>query len=72
LIIYDEFANDLSSDTSNGKGTSETRSQNIQQLLNFFPVIGEDSNGKMVELDVNQIMTIPKMLKANEVVRRGF
>lgn len=30
LIIYDEFANDLSSDTSNGKGTSETRSQNIQ------------------------------------------
>ncbi|CRZ21365.1 Helicase A859L [Kingella kingae] len=72
LIIYDEFANDLSSDTSNGKGTSETRSQNIQQLLNFFPVIGEDSNGKMVELDVNQIMTIPKMLKASEVVRRGF
>lgn len=26
----------------------------------------------MVELDVNQVLTIPKVIKAQEVVRRGF
>ncbi|HDR1095042.1 TPA: Eco57I restriction-modification methylase domain-containing protein [Pasteurella multocida] len=72
LIIYDEFANNLFSQTAGGKGTSEDRKQNIQQLLNFFPVIAEDSQGKMVALDVNQVLTIPKVLKAQEVVRRGF
>lgn len=72
LTIYDEFANNLSSTTSNGHGTSEQRKKNIKQLLNFFPVIAEDDQGKMVELDVNQVLTIPKVLKAQEVVRRGF
>ncbi|HMV60690.1 MAG TPA: DEAD/DEAH box helicase family protein, partial [Agitococcus sp.] len=72
LIIYDEFANNLSSKTSNGGGTSDDRKDNIKQLLNFFPVIAEDSQGKMVELDVNQVLTIPKAIKAQEVVKRGF
>ncbi|HDR1061148.1 TPA: DEAD/DEAH box helicase family protein [Pasteurella multocida] len=72
LIIYDEFANNLFSQTANGNGTSETRKENIKLLLNFFPVIAEDSEGKMVELDVNQVLTIPKAIKAQEVVRRGF
>ncbi|MBP4133474.1 Eco57I restriction-modification methylase domain-containing protein [Gallibacterium anatis] len=72
LIIYDEFANNLFSKTAGGKGTSDDRKQNIQQLLNFFPVIAEDREGKMTELDVEQVLTIPKMLKAQEVVRRGF
>lgn len=72
LIIYDEFANNLSGKTSNGGGTSEDRNENIKKLLNFFPVIAEDNEGKMVELDVNQVLTIPKALKAQEVVRRGF
>lgn len=72
LTIYDEFANNLSGKTSNGGGTSDDRKDNIRQLLNFFPVIAEDSDGKMVELDVNQVLTIPKALKAQEVVRRGF
>ena len=62
LIIYDEFANNLSRKTSNGGGTSDDRKDNIKQLLNFFPVIAEDSQGKMVELDVNQVLTIPKAL----------
>ncbi len=72
LIIYDEFANNLSSKTRNGGGTSDDRKDNIKQLLNFFPVIAEDSQGKMVELDVNQVLTIPKAIKAQEVVKRGF
>lgn len=72
LLIYDEFANNLFNHTACGGGTNEQRQQNIHQLLNFFPVIAEDSQGKMVELDVNQVLTIPKMLKAQDVVRRGF
>ncbi len=72
LVIYDEFANNLSNTTSNGKGTSVERKDNIRKLLNFFPVIAEDSEGKMIELDVNQVLTIPKAIKAQEVVKRGF
>lgn len=72
LIIYEEFANDLSRRTVNGGGTSDDRKENIKHLLNFFPVIAEDSDGKMVELDATQVLTIPKAIKAQEVVRRGF
>lgn len=72
LIIYDEFANNLSSKTADGGGTTDDRESNIRKLLNFFPVIAEDSDGKMVELDVKQVLTIPKAIKAQEVVKRGF
>lgn len=72
LTIYDEFANNLSRKTSNGGGTTDNRRDNIRNLLNFFPVIAEDDKGRMVELDVNQVLTIPKAIKAQEVVRRGF
>ncbi len=72
LIIYDEFANNLSLKTSNGGGTAGNREENIRQLLNFFPVIAEDTDGEMVELDVGQVLTIPKVIKAQEVVRKGF
>jgi len=72
LIIYDEFANNLSTDTVGGKGTTEKREDKIKRLLNFFPVIAEDTEGKMVELDVGQVLTIPKAIKAQEVVKRGF
>lgn len=72
LIIYDEFANNLSKKTSSGGGTSDDREKNIKELLNFFPVIAEDNDGKMVELDVNQVLTIPKTIKAKEVIKRGF
>ena len=49
-----------------------TDEDNIKTLLNFFPVIAEGGEGKMVELDVRQVLTIPKSIKAREVVRRGF
>ena len=72
LMIYDEFANSLLGQTAGGRGTSSEREHNIRELLNFFPVIAEDNEGKMVELDVNQVLTIPQTIKAREVVRRGF
>lgn len=72
LTIFDEFANDLMAETSNGKGTAAEHESNIRKLLNFFPVIGEDEEGKMVELDAKQVMSIPRRLKSQEVVKRGF
>ena len=72
LTIFDEFANDLMAETSNGKGTAAEHEANIRKLLNFFPVIGEDDDGKMVELDAKQVMSIPRHLKAQQVVDKKF
>ena len=72
LIIFDEFANNLTADTANGRGTGDGRRENIRRLLNFFPVLGEDSEGRMVELDAASVLSIPRRLKSQEVVRRGF
>lgn len=72
LIIFDEFANNLSADTVGGRGTSDDRKENIKRLLNFFPVLGEDDEGRMTELDAAAVLSIPRRLKSQEVVRRGF
>ena len=72
LTIFEEFANDLSSDTSGGKGDSDSRKQHVRELLNFFPVIGEDEDGKMTELDAEKVLSIPRKIRSLEVVRRGF
>jgi type II restriction enzyme len=69
LTIFDEFANNLG---PSPVGNPEVRRENIRRLLNFFPVIGEDSQGRMVELDATQVLTFPQVFKAREVVRRGF
>lgn len=72
LIVYEKFANDLNSNTSDGRGSVEQREDNIKKLLNFFPVIGEDDEGEMVELDASKVLSIPRKIKATEVVNRGF
>lgn len=72
LIIFEEFANDLYSNTSSGKGTIEDRKKRVYELLNFFPVIGEDENGEMTELDADKVLSIPRRIKSREVVKRGF
>lgn len=72
LMIFEEFANDLSAKTSDGRGDAETRKENVRELLNFFPVIGEDENGEMVELDAEKVLSIPRKIRSQEVVRRGF
>ena len=72
LEIFEEFANDLTSDTSRGKGDASTRKKHIRELLNFFPVYGEDSDGEMIELDAEKVLSIPRKIHAVEVVRRGF
>ena len=72
LMIFEEFANDLSAKTSDGRGDAGTRKENVKELLNFFPVIGEDEHGEMVELDAEKVLSIPRKIRSQEVVRRGF
>lgn len=72
LDIFEKFANDLYTDTASGGGTLDDRKRHIRTLLNFFPVIGEDENGEMVELDAERVLSIPRKIRSREVVRRGF
>lgn len=69
LRLYDEFANNLSSGSSK---TSEERKRKIKKLLNFFPVIAEDEDGTMHEVDASEVLTIPTRITSREVVKRGF
>lgn len=69
LKIFDAFANNLHPSPS---GDQAVRQENIRTLLNFFPVLGEDAEGRMIELDASQVLTFPQVFKAREVVRRGF
>lgn len=69
LLLFDEFANNLSTGKSR---TTENRKEKIKKLLNFFPVIGEDAEGNMCELDATDVLTIPTKIASTEVVKRGF
>lgn len=72
LEIYDTFANALNPKAANGEITEEERKQNIKELLNFFPVISEDIDGQMVELDAEKVLTFPNALAATEIVQARF
>lgn len=72
LLVYDDFANSLYSTTAGGGGTKEEREANIKRLINFFSVYAEDDEGKMVELDAAQVLTVPIKIKTEEVIKCGF
>ena len=72
LTIYERFANDLSPKTTDGRGDTGAREANIRNLLNFFPVLGEDETGEMVELEAATVLSIPRRIHCQEVVRSGF
>lgn len=72
LTIFEQFANNLNPNTAKGGGTAEERKKNVKELLNFFPVIGEDEHGELVELDAEKVLTIPRKIRSVEVVKRGF
>jgi superfamily II DNA or RNA helicase len=72
LEIYDKFANGLNLKAVKGEVTEKEREANIQELLNFFPVISEDVNGEMVELDAEMVLTFPNALAASEIVNARF
>lgn len=72
LEIYDNFANALNPTAANGEITEAERKENIKELLNYFPVISEDVDGKMVELDAEKVLTFPNALAATEIVQARF
>lgn len=72
LTTFEQFANDLIPETSGDKGDFDQKKQHVRELLNFFPVYGEDENGSMIELDAESVLTIPRHIHAKEVVERGF
>ena len=72
LTIFEQFANDLIPETSGDKGDFDSRKQHVRELLNFFPVYGEDEESSMIELDAEKVLTIPRHIHAREVVERGF
>lgn len=72
LTIFEQFANDLIPETSGDKGDFDQRKRHVRELLNFFPVYGEDDAGCMIELDAESVLTIPRHIHAKEVVDRGF
>jgi len=67
LQIFAEFADNL-----NNKNAIESREEKIKTLLNFLPVISEDDEGKMKELNASEVLSIPLKLITAEVVNRGF
>lgn len=72
LDIIETIANDQYKETAGGKGDSDGRKQHVRELLNFFPVIGEDDDGEMIELDAEKVLSIPRHIHAKEVVDHGF
>lgn len=72
LTIFEQFAYNLNPKTAKSGGTAEERKENVRELLNFFPVIGEDEQGELVELDAEKVLTIPRKIRSVEVVKRGF
>jgi type II restriction enzyme len=69
LTIFDTFANNLAPHPPTDVAE---RRENIRRLLNFFPILGEDTEGRMIELNAAEVLTFPQVFKAREVVRRGF
>ena len=72
LEIYDQFANGLNPKAVKGEITEKEREAKISELLNFFPVISEDVNGEMIELDAEKVLTFPNALAASEIVNARF
>ncbi len=62
LKIYNEFAQSL-----NG-GESYNATNILKKLLKIFPVFAENDNGRMVELDAKEIMSLPQKIAAKQAV----
>ena len=72
LTIFEKFANDLIPENAGETSNYDDRKNNVKELLNFFPVYGENEGGEMTELNAEEVLTIPRRIYAREVVDRGF
>ncbi len=73
LELFEQFAAEVVPVPGGESGSpTERREARIRRLLNFYPVLGEDEDGEMIELDVAAVLAIPRKLKCQEVVKQGF
>ena len=72
LDVMDQYANNLYTDTANGKGTESQRLENIERLIKYFPIYGENESGELVPYNATDVVTIPSKIKAVEIVKHGF
>lgn len=72
LGMFEQMATGLYPEIAANKTDSDSRKQRVQELLNFFSVYGEDENGEMIMLDAEKILSIPRQIHAQEVVKKGF
>lgn len=72
LTIYDAYANSLCSYGEGEYLDTHQREENSRRLLNFFPVVSEDEQGEMVQLDSEQVISFPVKTEGREAVERGF
>lgn len=72
LDIMAQFANGLYADTAAGRGTAQDRAINIEKLIKYFPIIGENDDGELIAYTPEDVMTIPSKIHSREIVRHGF
>lgn len=72
LDIMEQYANNLYKDTADGKGTEAQRLENIERLMKYFPIYGENDSGELIPYNATDVVTIPSKIKAVEIVKHGF
>lgn len=72
LTMMERFATDLFTNTAGGIGNREERLKNIEDLIKYFPILGEDESGKLSQLSSESILTIPLKLNVEEVIKSKF
>jgi superfamily II DNA or RNA helicase len=72
LDIMEQFANNLYTETAAGRGDAQQRSQNIDKLMRYFPIYGEDDDGVLVSYRPEDVILIPSKIQSREVVKHGF
>ena len=72
LDIMERFANDLYSDTTMGRGDANQRAANIEKLIKYFPIVGENDSGELVDYTPEDVITIPSKIQSKEIVKHGF
>jgi hypothetical protein len=70
LDIYAAFATELSEIPKRKKEVSKKKQ--IENLLEFLPITGENADGELVALNAEKVLAVPHLLQAREVVNHGF
>ena len=76
LSLYDQFANGLTlidyQNSEHENLLSAEKNENIKKMLNFFPVIAQDTDGSLRELNLEEVLIIPNQARAEDIVKSKF